>query len=51
MIWPCSQLCRPETETSQIAELHLADRILEHEGRVKVSLSEFSGLVLSGYLA
>src|SRR5271168_2363415 len=32
---PCSQLHRPDREASQIAEVHLADRILQNEGKVR----------------
>ena len=32
---PCSQLHRPNTEASQIAEVHLANSILQDEGRVR----------------
>jgi hypothetical protein len=32
---PGSELHRPDTEASQIAEVHLSDRILEDEGRVR----------------
>jgi hypothetical protein len=32
---PCSQLHRPNTEASQIAEVHLSNRILQDEGRVR----------------
>jgi hypothetical protein len=32
---PCSELHRPNTEASQIAEVHLANRILQDEGRVR----------------
>src|SRR5260370_1420004 len=32
---PGSQLHRPDTEASQIAEVHLSDRILQDEGRVR----------------
>jgi len=32
---PCSKLHRPDTEASQIAEVHLSDRILQDEGRVR----------------
>jgi hypothetical protein len=48
---PCSQLHRPDTEASQIAEVHLANSILQDEGRVRVSLSELFGVVLQSYLA
>src|ERR1700731_2017979 len=32
---PGSELHRPDTEASQIAEVHLSDRILQDEGRVR----------------
>ena len=32
---PGSELHRPNTEASQIAEVHLADRILQDEGRIR----------------
>jgi hypothetical protein len=32
---PGSQLHRPDTEAAQIAEVHLSDRILQDEGRVR----------------
>jgi hypothetical protein len=32
---PCSQLHQPDTEASQIAEIHLSDRVLQDEGRVR----------------
>jgi hypothetical protein len=32
---PCSQLHRPDTEASQIAEVHLSNRIFQDEGRVR----------------
>jgi hypothetical protein len=32
---PCSEQHRPDTEASQIAEVHLSDRIFQNEGRVR----------------